>query len=112
MSVDFTAMENELIAERANIETMLAAIQKVRGNGHIPRGPGRPRLTAITAMGRSVGRPTERKKRKMTKAGRAAISLAQRKRWAKIKSLRVHAPSKRSAKTVKSRGIAAVETAA
>jgi hypothetical protein len=45
--------------------------------GATKRGPGRPRKT------RGPGRP---KGGKMSAAGRAAISAAQKKRWAKIKA--------------------------
>ena len=88
------------IDQRKTITTELAKIRdtaselltQLAGRGAdmaptVRRGPGRPRKDAIRAGEvYAPAPPTKRQRRKMSAAGRARISKAQKLRWAKQKA--------------------------
>ncbi|MEY4916383.1 MAG: hypothetical protein RL616_296 [Verrucomicrobiota bacterium] len=70
----FVSLHQSLTAEKAKLETRLAAINKALGGS----------AAKATSTGRPVGRPA--KKKYFSPAARASIAAAQRARWAKIKA--------------------------
>jgi hypothetical protein len=77
---DLSAQQlQQIIDIKQQIEDLQSKLDSIAGGGgtgkRLGRPPGRPKGT-----GRGVGRP--RKKHKMSAAGRKAIALAAKKRWA------------------------------
>ena len=79
-TIKFSRLHAALVNEKANIEARLNEIAKVLGGGH----------STATATA-SIPATKERKKRKMSAAGKAAIVAAQKARWAKIKAAKAKA---------------------
>jgi len=75
-----------LIAERNRLD---AAIQALQGSA---KRRGRPPGTKVSAGPPAAAKPTVRRKRTLSAAGRKAIADAARKRWAAIKAGKAPSP--------------------
>ena len=68
--------------KKARIDAQIAEIRQLLEGGPAP----------VVAVSESAAAPASSKRRKMSKAGRAAIAEAQRKRWADSKKPAAEAP--------------------
>jgi hypothetical protein len=76
-------------AQLTELRAEMAAIAKAFPDlaGRVPARPGRPKAQPVSpALAKLMDPAAKRKRRKMSAAGRKAISEAQKKRWAALKA--------------------------
>lgn len=77
--VDSTILEMAIVGYQSEVERISAKIADIKERLGL-RGPGRPNTTVAAATGTDHTGP--KKRRTISKAGRARIAAAQRARWA------------------------------
>lgn len=79
--MDTKGIIRQLMSQRAQIDKAIETLNALDGNGAAPRRKGK----ATSFDPAELTAKPARKRRKMSKAGRAKIAAAQRARWAKVK---------------------------
>jgi len=100
-------LEMAIVGYQSELEKISGKIADIKAQLGV-RGPGRPKGTATTATATAHAAP--RKRRTISKAGRARIAAAQRARWAAHKQQQA-APAKPKKRKLSAAGLKAIREA-